>query len=141
WDGPGGHVIRGVAVRVTAGEDQLGEAEDLQVTRDPVVLAEADQLRDVRGVADDGVRSIDVADLLLERRIFEQRREARIDEVGIERAAQVDVLVAEGERKGAKELAQRARYRVLEQRFERFDVGAEAAEPGMEMADERAAVR
>src|SRR5436189_1561793 len=81
-----GHVIRGIAMRFAAREDQFRQIENLQIAIEASALREPDQSVDVVHVADrQRVVAGDLRDLRLVQRAmrtFEERREARVDEVG-----------------------------------------------------------
>src|ERR1041385_1763299 len=74
-------------------------------------------------------------------RPLEQRLEARIHELRIERPGEVDVLVVKRDRKGAEEGLEGVRDGMLEQFFDRNLLQSEAAEEGVELADACAEIR
>src|SRR5439155_23222138 len=127
----------GVAMRFTAGEDGLRQVENLQIPVEAIVLADADERRHIARVANRGLRPVDLLDARIDRGISEQRRQPRVHEVGVERAGEMNVLVAEGEGESAQELAERKRNGMIEQRLDRRRVEAKTAEQRVKLADLR----
>src|SRR3989442_10707862 len=74
-------------------------------------------------------------------RPLEELWEPRIDELRVEGAGEVNVLVVKRNRKGAKEGLERVRDRMIEQRLDRHLLQPEPAEEIVELADARAEVR
>src|SRR4051812_39140573 len=92
-----GHVIRRLAMGFAGRENQLRQIEDLEITIETIVIAEAYQSIDM-GNATDWQRagSVNLADLRLVHRALravQQLRQTRPDELRIERAGQVDVFI------------------------------------------------
>src|SRR5947209_15455665 len=84
------------------------------------------------------IRSIHLGDLRLVHRALrtiEQLREPRPDEIGIERPGEVNVLIAKRNRKGAKEIGERATDGMLDQQLDRRRIDAKAAEELAELGD------
>src|SRR5216684_2538762 len=134
-----GHVVRGLAMGVARGKDQLCQVEDLEVAIESIVVAEADQTIDIGGAFDrERSGSVDLGDLRfvhLALRAVEKFRQTRPDELRIERSGEVDVLVAKRNGKAAKEGRKRAGHGMTEQRFDWRVINAKPAEERAKLAN------
>src|SRR5258707_894564 len=108
---------------VTRREDQLRQIENLEVAIETIIVTEANEAIDIGDTPDrQRGRPVNLSDFRLVHRTLrsvEKFRQPRPDELRVERTSEMNVLIAERNRKGAKELRQCAGHGMAEQRFDR----------------------